>query len=100
MGWHRTGSEACYFKNQVTRAGVTPYWTLTFVIGAMFEQDTLYLAHCFPYRYVLFGGSVLGREGGDDTRDRMWSVLYVPWVVRVEMVHLAGCGHACTIGNS
>ncbi|CAM9675104.1 unnamed protein product, partial [Laminaria digitata] len=52
VGWYRTGSEACYFKNQLTRAGVKPFWTLTFVIGAMYDKDTLYLAHCFPYRYT------------------------------------------------
>lgn len=76
MGWYRTGAEACYFKNQVTRAGVKPFWTLTFVIEAMHDKDTLYLAHCFPYRSV-FGLGVLGREGGDGTLDRLRSIFQV-----------------------
>lgn len=63
MGWYRTGSDACYFKNQIMRAGVKPFWTLTFVIGTMYDKDTLYLAHCFPYRSVGCM-DVLGREGG------------------------------------
>ncbi|CAM9146216.1 unnamed protein product, partial [Ectocarpus sp. 12 AP-2014] len=28
-----------------------PFWTLTFTVQTSFDQDTLYLAHCFPYRY-------------------------------------------------
>ncbi|CAM9195003.1 unnamed protein product [Ectocarpus fasciculatus] len=50
VGWYRTGSDACYFKNQLTRAGLKPFWTLTFTVETFFDQDTLYLAHCFPYR--------------------------------------------------
>ncbi|CAB1120211.1 unnamed protein product [Ectocarpus sp. CCAP 1310/34] len=51
VGWYRTGSDACYFKNQLMRAGLKPFWTLTFTVQTSFDQDTLYLAHCFPYRY-------------------------------------------------
>lgn len=54
MGWYRTGSDACYFKNQLTRGGLKPFWTLTFVVRTHFDQDTLYLAHCFPYRYCTY----------------------------------------------
>ncbi|CAN0227561.1 unnamed protein product [Pylaiella littoralis] len=52
VGWYRTGSDVCYFKNQQTRAGLKPFWTLTFVVQTKYDQDTLYLAHCFPYRYT------------------------------------------------
>lgn len=50
VGWYRAGSNACYFKNQLTRAGSKPFWTLTFTVDTVFDRDTLYLAHCFPYR--------------------------------------------------
>lgn len=52
VGWHRTGSDACYFKNQLSRAKAKPFWTLTFCVETEYENDTIYLAHCFPYRCV------------------------------------------------
>ncbi|CAM9264204.1 unnamed protein product, partial [Ascophyllum nodosum] len=52
VGWYRTGSNVCYFKNQVTRAGSKPFWTLSFAVQTGHDRDTLYLAHCFPYRYT------------------------------------------------
>ncbi|CAM9560623.1 unnamed protein product [Hapterophycus canaliculatus] len=52
VGWYRTGSNACYFKNQLVRGGLKPFWTLTFTVQTAHDNDTLYLAHCFPYRRV------------------------------------------------
>ncbi|CAM9733939.1 unnamed protein product, partial [Sphacelaria rigidula] len=52
VGWHRTGSGICYFKNQLTRAKTKPFYTLTFSFQTDYEDDTVYLAHCFPYRYT------------------------------------------------
>lgn len=53
VGWHRAGSDICYFKNQLSRATAKnkPFWTLTFSFQTDYDDDTVYLAHSFPYRY-------------------------------------------------
>ena len=58
MGWHRTGSDISYSRNeyQYFKGGskkiVRPYYTLSFILEFVHDDDTCYLAHCFPYTYT------------------------------------------------
>ena len=53
VGWTRVGDHIRYYKNDMPQeeeeAG--PTYTLTFTISFPHTGDTVYLAHCYPYRY-------------------------------------------------
>ena len=68
VGWSRVGSNIRYYRNESMFDEDEGYsFTLTFTINFPHDNDTVYLAHCYPYtyRYVfsnflqkkLFGGS-------------------------------------------
>ena len=53
VGWHRTGTDVCYFRNPPlpNRRHRRPTATLHFVLELPHDADTVYLAHCYPYTY-------------------------------------------------
>jgi hypothetical protein len=50
-GWHRSGSEVCYYQNQMKKKNSGFYYTLTFQIEFDHNNDEVYFAHCYPYTY-------------------------------------------------
>mmetsp|Transcript_37072 Transcript_37072/g.86192 ORF Transcript_37072/g.86192 Transcript_37072/m.86192 type:complete len:388 (+) Transcript_37072:439-1602(+) len=51
-GWFRCGEEIGYFPNSVRRSQDGGCYTLTFKLTFPFCDDTVYLAHCFPYTWT------------------------------------------------
>lgn len=44
-GWHREGTDVCYYQNEISRRNGKKYYTLTMTLTPQHEGDTLYLAH-------------------------------------------------------
>lgn len=51
VGWYRDGRDICYYQNQLKRKGGGCYYTLTFTVNFMHEDDEIYCCHCYPYTY-------------------------------------------------
>ena len=51
MGWYRDGANICYFPNTLKKKGGGFYYTLTFTVQFMHDDDEVYAAHCYPYTY-------------------------------------------------
>ena len=50
-GWVRRGEDICYYQNHIKRRG-GHYYTATFTVEFPYDDDTVYLAYCFPYTYT------------------------------------------------
>ena len=50
-GWFRNGKDVCYYQNSMKRKTVGNYYTLTFSVKFLHENDTVYFAHSYPYTY-------------------------------------------------
>lgn len=52
IGWYRGGEDICYYQNSTKRKNSSGFmYTLSFTIEFPFNDDEVYLAHCFPYTY-------------------------------------------------
>lgn len=51
IGWVRCGQDICYYQNNIRRKGGY-YYTLTFTVEFPHNNDTCYLAYCYPYTYT------------------------------------------------
>ncbi|KOB64660.1 Uncharacterized protein OBRU01_23841 [Operophtera brumata] len=53
IGWRRCGDNIAYYKNDSTTEEEEqfPSYTLTFNIEFPHTDDTVYIAHCYPYTY-------------------------------------------------
>ncbi|OMJ74656.1 hypothetical protein SteCoe_26367 [Stentor coeruleus] len=51
IGWIRDGQDICYYQNTIKKSPGSCYFTLTFSIIPENDNDTVYLAHCYPYTY-------------------------------------------------
>ena len=51
IGWYRDGENICYYQNPLKKKGGGFYYTLTFQVQFMHDDDEVYLAHCYPYTY-------------------------------------------------
>ena len=52
VGWSRVGSNIRYYRNESMFDEDEGYsFTLTFTINFPHDNDTVYLAHCYPYTY-------------------------------------------------
>lgn len=51
MGWYRDGANIVYFPNTLKKKGGGFYYTLTFTVQFMHDDDEVYAAHCYPYTY-------------------------------------------------
>ena len=52
IGWHRAGKDVSYYKNEIRREHSRRYfYTLTFKVTPKFQNDTIFVAHCFPYSH-------------------------------------------------
>ncbi|XP_058264110.1 cytosolic carboxypeptidase 2 isoform X1 [Hemibagrus wyckioides] len=49
-GWYRAGNNIRYYRNQSEKEG-KPLYSLTWTLEFPHENDTCYLAHCYPYTY-------------------------------------------------
>ncbi|XP_022809843.1 cytosolic carboxypeptidase 3-like [Stylophora pistillata] len=56
LGWKRVGSHISYYKTSTYKNPLLQreyvYFTLTFHMEFPHEDDTCYLAHCYPYTYT------------------------------------------------
>jgi hypothetical protein len=54
VGWHRAGSSIAYYKNCLPgpKGRTQPFYTLTFTYTSKYTDDTVFFAHCYPYRYT------------------------------------------------
>jgi hypothetical protein len=56
MGWFRCGHNIAYFSNGIRRlhrSKTVYYQTLTFTVSTPYANDTIYLAHCYPYTFSM-----------------------------------------------
>ena len=51
VGWRRCGTDVCYYQNHIKRKG-GHYYTASFTITFPHDNDTVYLAYCYPYTYT------------------------------------------------
>ena len=52
IGWYRGGEEIWYYQNSIKKkTGSGFMFSLTFSIEFPFDNDEVYIAHCFPYTY-------------------------------------------------
>ncbi|XP_047676108.1 cytosolic carboxypeptidase 2 isoform X1 [Tachysurus fulvidraco] len=49
-GWYRTGNNIRYYRNESEKES-HPLYSLTWTLEFPYENDTCYLAHCYPYTY-------------------------------------------------
>ncbi|XP_030621197.1 cytosolic carboxypeptidase 2 [Chanos chanos] len=49
-GWHRAGTNIRYYRNYCEQEGKALY-SLTWTLQFPYDDDTCYLAHCYPYTY-------------------------------------------------
>ncbi|OMJ93182.1 hypothetical protein SteCoe_3873 [Stentor coeruleus] len=52
IGWVRNGQDICYYQNTIKKSPGACYFTLTFSLTTDHDNDTVYLAHCYPYTYT------------------------------------------------
>ncbi|XP_041692866.2 cytosolic carboxypeptidase 2 isoform X2 [Coregonus clupeaformis] len=50
VGWHRVGQQVSYQRNGRQHAN-QPCYSLSWTFCFPYDQDTCYLAHCYPYTY-------------------------------------------------
>ena len=50
-GWHRDGENVCYYQNPNKKKGGTNNYILSFDLQFRYDNDEIYLAHCYPYTY-------------------------------------------------
>lgn len=50
--WRRAGDSICYYQNAIKRKGASCYYTLTMTVECPHDDDTVYLAHCYPYTFT------------------------------------------------
>jgi murein tripeptide amidase MpaA len=51
-GWIRTGQDICYYQNSMKRKNAGYYYTLTWQCSFVYDKDTVYLAHSYPYTFT------------------------------------------------
>ncbi|XP_076450580.1 uncharacterized protein LOC143286741 isoform X3 [Babylonia areolata] len=54
VGWIRAGQNIKYYRNNLkyeTSKGDRSFYSLTWTMQFPYENDTVYLAHCYPYTY-------------------------------------------------
>jgi hypothetical protein len=51
IGWVHAGSDVYYGPNSIKRGKQQTYFTLTFTMEFPHNDDTVHLAHCYPYSY-------------------------------------------------
>ena len=57
-GWRRNGERISYYQNHIKRKGSSNnYYTATFTLQFEHDDDTVYVAYCYPYT-VSLGASV------------------------------------------
>ncbi len=50
VGWVRRGTDVCYYQNAIKKKS-TYYYTATFSVVFEHPNDTVYIAHSYPYTY-------------------------------------------------
>jgi len=51
IGWQRAGSDVCWYQNQ-HRHGTSFYFSLSFSLRPLHDDDIVYLAMAYPYTYT------------------------------------------------
>lgn len=52
IGWVRSGSNVCYGANNIVCRKKQTYYTLTLTVDFPYDQDTVHLAHCYPFTWT------------------------------------------------
>lgn len=67
VGWRRCGDNIAYFRNEEAAPGEeqAPSYTLSFNVDFPHDNDTCYLAHCYPYTYSDLQDYLLKLQVGD-----------------------------------
>jgi hypothetical protein len=52
IGWVRSGSSVCYSANSIVCRKKQTYYTLTLTVDFPYDQDTVHLAHCYPFTWT------------------------------------------------
>ena len=51
--WRRCGQRICYYQNHIKRKGSSNnYYTATFTLDFEYDNDTVYIAYCYPYTFT------------------------------------------------
>jgi len=79
FGWRRDGIDVCYYRNS------KKYHTASFTINSAHENDTMYIAYCYPYVYSDLQKYLLSLETNPKTKKHM----------RRRVLCKTLCGNAC-----
>jgi hypothetical protein len=71
IGWYRDGSKICYYQNNLKRKNAGFYHTLNFTLKFPYDNDTVYIAHCYPYTYTQLQKYLGALEGDQTLRNRV-----------------------------
>jgi len=66
VGWHRCGSRIVYYRNDPVKENSYPTHTLSFTLEFPYEDDTVYLAYCYPYTYSLLQDTLLQIQNDEE----------------------------------
>lgn len=51
-GWYRGGEEICYYQNTIKKKNGQGYmYSLSFMIEFPYDEDEVFLSHCYPFTY-------------------------------------------------
>jgi cytosolic carboxypeptidase protein 2/3 len=70
LGWYRDGENIAYFQNSMKRKGGGTYYSLQFEVTFKNDDDTIFVAHCYPYTYT-DNCSLLHRLCTNETKDKI-----------------------------
>jgi len=65
-GWQRCGTRIVYYRNEPMKENSYPTHTLSFTLEFPYEDDTVYLAYCYPYTYSLLQDTLLQIQNDEE----------------------------------
>eukprot|EP00798_Chlamydomonas_sp_ICE-L_P012689 gene12689-15921_t len=71
VGWHRSGKEIAYYPNTIKRGKNRTYSTFTFTLEFQHSDDTIHVAHCYPYTYTDLQHYIADLEADPERRHRV-----------------------------
>jgi cytosolic carboxypeptidase protein 2/3 len=69
-GWYRDGENIAYFQNAMKKKGGGNYYSLQFEVSFKYDDDEVWVAHCYPYTYTDCC-SLLERLCSNQTKDKI-----------------------------
>lgn len=62
QGWQRSGSDVCWYANNIRRRFRDHYYTLTFTLEFDHDYDLVHVCHCYPFTYTDLQHCLWGAE--------------------------------------